>query len=58
MNREFDRQHVLKAVSGRGLKYVALKRMQTSEKTQAKRLLNRNQDYYMSDWKLHLGNND
>nr|WP_245683243.1 transposase [Halovenus aranensis] len=58
MDREFDSQHVLKAVSERGLKYVVPKRMQTSEKAQAKRLLQRDQDYYATDRKLHLGHDE
>lgn len=32
MDREFDSQHVLKAISEQGLKYVVPKRMHTSEK--------------------------
>ena len=58
MDREFDSQHVLKAVSERGLKYVVPKRMQTSEKAQAKRLLKRDQNYYSTDRKLHLGHDE
>jgi hypothetical protein len=56
--REFDSQHVLNAVSERGLKYVVPKRMQTSEKAQAKRLLNHEQDYYTTDRGLHLENDE
>ena len=41
MDREFDSQHVLEMISQRGLSYVVPKRMQTSEKAQAKRLLQR-----------------
>jgi hypothetical protein len=41
MDREFDSQHVLEMISQRGLSYVVPKRMQTSEKAQAKRLLHR-----------------
>lgn len=58
MDREFGSQHVLKAVAERGLKYVVPKRMQTNEKAQAKRLLKRDQDYYTTDRKLHLGNDE
>jgi len=36
MDREFDSQHVLEMLSQRGLSYVVPKRMQTSEKAQAK----------------------
>jgi hypothetical protein len=58
MDREFDSQHVLEMISQRGLSYVVPKRMQTSEKAQAKRLLRRNQDRYETDRKLHLGDNE
>jgi hypothetical protein len=58
MDREFDSQHVLEMISRRGLSYVVPKRMQTSEKAQAKRLLQRDQDWYETDRKLHLGKNE
>ncbi|QIO25452.1 transposase [Haloarcula sp. JP-L23] len=58
MDREFDSQHVLEMISRRGLLYVVPKRMQTSEKAQAKRLLQRDQDRYETDRKLHLGKNE
>nr|WP_248895626.1 transposase [Haloplanus sp. XH21] len=58
MDREFDSQHVLETISQRGLSYVVPKRMQTSEKAQAKRLLQRDQDRYETDRKLHLGKNE
>ena len=58
MDREFDSQHVLEMLSQRGLSYVVPKRMQTSEKAQAKRLLQRGQDRYEADRKLHLGKNE
>ncbi|WP_246988977.1 transposase [Halorientalis marina] len=58
MDREFDSQHILEMISQRGLSYVVPKRMQTSEKAQAKRLLQRNQDRYETDRKLHLGKNE
>ncbi|MCD2200923.1 transposase [Halobacterium sp. KA-4] len=58
MDREFDSQHVLEMISQRGLSYVVPKRMQTSEKAQAKRLLQHGQDRYETDRKLHLGNNE
>ena len=58
MDREFDSQHVLGMISQHGLSYVVPKRMQTSEKAQAKRLLRRNQDRYETNRKLHLGNNE
>jgi IS4 transposase len=58
MDREFDSQHVLEMISQRGLSYVVPKRMQTSEKAQAKRLHQRSQDRYETDRKLHLGKNE
>jgi IS4 transposase len=58
MDREFDSQHLLEMISQRGLSYVVPKRMQTSEKAQAKRLLQRDQDRYETDRKLHLGKNE
>ena len=58
MDREFDSQHVLEMLSQRGLSYVVPKRMQTSEKAQAKRLLQHGQDRYETDRKLHLGKNE
>ncbi|KOX93183.1 transposase [Haloarcula rubripromontorii] len=58
MDREFDSQHVLEMISQRGLSYVVPKRMQTSEKAQAKRLLQHGQDRYETDRKLHLGKNE
>ena len=36
MDREFDSQHILETISQRRLSYVVPKRMQTSEKAQAK----------------------
>ncbi|MFW5896255.1 MAG: transposase, partial [archaeon] len=41
MDRGFDSQYILEMLSQRGLSYVAPKRMQTSEKVMAKRLLKR-----------------
>ena len=58
MDREFDSQHLLESISERRLTYAVPKRMYTSEKAQAKRLLRRGQDYYTTDRKLHLGNNE
>ncbi|RBI60526.1 transposase [halophilic archaeon] len=57
MDREFDSQHLLESISQRGLTYVVPKRMYTSEKAQAKRLLSQGQDYYTTNRKLHLGKN-
>nr|WP_241154925.1 transposase [Halorubrum sp. CSM-61] len=58
MDREFDSQHVLEMISQRGLSYVVPKRMQTSERAQAKRLLRYDRDRYETDRKLHLGDNE
>jgi IS4 transposase len=58
MDREFDSQHILEMISQRGLSYVVPKRMQTSEKAQANRLLQRDRDRYETDRKLHLGKNE
>ncbi|GAA0257014.1 hypothetical protein GCM10009000_087280 [Halobacterium noricense] len=58
MDREFDSQHVLDAISWRGFTYVVLKRMRTCEKAQAKRLLQGNQDHYVTEQQLHLGSNE
>ena len=58
MDREFDSQHVLEIISQHGLSYVVPKRMQTSEKAHAQRLLQRDQDRYETDRKLHLGKNE
>ena len=58
MDREFDSQHILEMLSQRGLSYVVPKRMQTSERAQAKRLLQRGQDRYETGRKLHLGKNE
>jgi hypothetical protein len=56
MDREFDSQHVLEMISQRRLSYVVPKRMQTSERARAKRLLQRDDDRYETERKLHLGN--
>lgn len=58
MDREFDSQHVLEMISQRQLTYVVPKRMHTSERAQAKRLLKSDTDRYVSDRKLHLGKNE
>jgi IS4 transposase len=58
MDREFDSQHVLEMISQRGISHVVPKRMQTSEKAQARRLLERGQERYETDRKLHLGKNE
>jgi hypothetical protein len=57
MDREFDSQNLLEMISQRGLSYVVPKRMQTSEKAQAKRLLKKGTDRYETDRKLHPGDN-
>ena len=58
VDRESDSQHALEMISQRGLSYVVPKRTQTGEKAQARRLLQREQDRYETDRKLHLGNNE
>ncbi|MDB2265586.1 transposase [Halorubrum ezzemoulense] len=58
MDREFDSQHILEMISQRGLSYVVPKRMQTSERAQANRLLKKGKDRYETDRKLHLGDNE
>lgn len=58
MDRKFDSQYGLQAVSDRGLKYVDPKRMQTSEKAQAKRRLQQDEDFYVTDRTLHPGNDE
>ncbi len=58
MDRGFDSQYVLKAVSDRQLKYVVPKRMYTSEKAQTKRLLKRDEDRFVNDRRLHLGHDE
>jgi IS4 transposase len=58
MDREFDSQHILEEISARQLVYAVPKRMYTSEKAQANRLLRRGQDRYTTDRKLYLGNNE
>lgn len=45
-------------LSQRGLSYVVPKRMQTSEKAQAKRLLRKGKNRYETDRKLHLRDNE
>jgi hypothetical protein len=45
-------------ISQRGLSYMVPKRMQTSEKAQAKRLLQRDQDRYETDRKLYFDDNE
>ncbi len=57
-DREFDSQHVLEMISQRGLTYVVPKRMQTSEKAQAKRLLQWDQNRYVTDRNPHLGSDE
>jgi hypothetical protein len=44
MDREFHSQHVPEMIGQRGLSSVVPKRVQTSRKAQAKRLLRGNQD--------------
>jgi hypothetical protein len=56
--REFDSHHILEELSQRNQSYVVPKRKQASEKAQAKRLLRRDQDRYVTDRHLNLGLND
>jgi len=58
MDREFDSQQVLETIENRGLSYVVPKRMQVSEKAQARRLLRSGTDRYVTDRNLHLGDNE
>jgi hypothetical protein len=58
MDREFDSQHILEMLSQCGRSYLVPKRMQTSEKAQAKRLLTKGTHRYETDRKLHLGDNE
>ncbi|WP_227378838.1 transposase [Haladaptatus halobius] len=58
MDREFDSQHILEEIGQRGLRYVVPKRMQTSEKAQAQRLLKWDQDRYVTDRNLRLDNDE
>ncbi len=58
INRGFDSQHVLEMISQRCLSYVAPKRMQTSEKAKAKRLLRSDCDRYETDYKRDLRKNE
>ena len=44
----------MEEIDQRRLQYVVPKRMQTSEKAQAQRLLHRDQDRYVTDRNLHL----
>lgn len=57
-DRVFDSQHILEEIAQRGLIYVIPKRMQTSEKAQARRLLRRDAERYITDRKLYLGGNE
>jgi IS4 transposase len=58
MDREFDSQHILGEIDQRGLQYTVPKRMQTSEQAQAQRLLQWNQDQYVTDRNLLLDNGE
>ncbi|ELY63021.1 transposase [Natronococcus jeotgali] len=58
MDRAFDSQHILEEIDQRGLGYVVPKRMYTSERAQAKRLLRWDRDRYVTDRKLYLGKNE
>ncbi len=58
MDREFDSQHILEEIDQRGLRYVVPKRMQTSEQAQAQRLLQWDQDQYVTDRNLLLNDDE
>ncbi|WP_458210703.1 transposase [Haladaptatus sp. NG-SE-30] len=58
MDREFDSQHILEEIDQRGLQYVVPKRMQTSEQAQAKRLLQWDQERYVTDRNLLLNDDE
>jgi IS4 transposase len=58
MDREFDSQHILEEIDQRGLRYVVSKRMQASEQAQAKRLLQWDQDRYVTDRNLLLNDDE
>ncbi len=58
MDREFDSQHILEEIDQRGLRYVVPKRMQTSEQAQARRLLQWDQDRYVTNRNLLLNDDE
>jgi len=58
MDREFDSQHILKEVVGRGLDYVVPKRKRTSEKVKAKQLGRFSIDSLIKTVGLYLGANE
>jgi IS4 transposase len=58
MDREFDSQHVLEAISKRGHDYLVPKRKQTSEKAVASRMEEQNVKPTVNERGLHLGNNE
>lgn len=58
MDREFDSQHILEEIDQRRLTYVVPKRMQTSEKATARRLLAHDFDDRSIDRGLYLGDNE
>jgi IS4 transposase len=58
MDREFDSQHVLEAISERGHDYLVPKRKQTSEKAVASRMEEHDVETAVNERGLHLGNNE
>jgi IS4 transposase len=58
MDRAFDSQHVLEAISNRGHDYLVPKRKQTSEKAVASRMEEQNVETTVNERGLHLGNNE
>lgn len=58
MDREFDSQHVLEAISDRGHDYLVPKRKRTSEKAVASRMEKHGVETAVNERGLHLGNNE
>jgi hypothetical protein len=58
MDREFDSQHVLEAISERGHDYLVPKRKQTSEKAVASRMEAHDVETTVNERGLHLSNNE
>ncbi|WP_233737812.1 hypothetical protein [Halocatena pleomorpha] len=58
MDREFDRQHVLEAISERGHDYLVPERKRTSKKAVASRMEQHNVKTAVNERGLHLGNNE
>jgi hypothetical protein len=58
MDREFDSQHVLEAISERGHDYLVPKRKQTSEKAVVSHMEEHDVETTVNECWLHLGNNE